>query len=63
MVREYPAVVITDERELSKNSENPAVAHPHLCLEYVVNEEGVFTDSEMFVSVELCPVPKSHIDT
>ena len=28
MVREYPALVITDVRDLSKNSGNPAFAHP-----------------------------------
>ena len=31
MVREYPALVITDARDLSKNSGNPAFAHPNLC--------------------------------
>ena len=31
MVREYPALVITDGRDLSKNSENPAFAPPNLC--------------------------------
>ena len=30
MVREYPALVITDARDLSKNSGNPAFAHPNL---------------------------------
>ena len=32
MVREYPALVITDARDASKNSGNPAFAHPSLCL-------------------------------
>ena len=31
MVREYPALVITDARDLSENSGNPAFAHPNLC--------------------------------
>ena len=31
MVREYPALVITDALDLSKNSGNPAFAHPNLC--------------------------------
>ena len=31
MVREYPALVITDVRDLSKNSGNPAFVHPNLC--------------------------------
>ena len=31
MVREYPALVITDARDLSKNSGNTAFAHPNLC--------------------------------
>ena len=30
MVREYPTLVITDARDLSKNSGNPAFAHPNL---------------------------------
>ena len=30
MVREYPALVITDVRDLNKNSGNPAFAHPNL---------------------------------
>ena len=29
MVREYPALVITDARDLSKNSGNPAFADPN----------------------------------
>ena len=32
MVREYPALVIADVRDLSKNSGDPAYAHPYyLC--------------------------------
>ena len=31
MVREYPALVTTDARDLSENSGNPAFAHPNLC--------------------------------
>ena len=31
MVREYPALVKTNARDLSKNSGNPAFAHPNLC--------------------------------
>ena len=31
MMRDYPALVITDARDLSKNSGNPAFAHPNLC--------------------------------
>ena len=31
MVREYPALVITDARDLSENSGNLAFAHPNLC--------------------------------
>ena len=31
MVREYPALVITDGRDQSKNSGNPAFAHLNLC--------------------------------
>ena len=31
MVREYPALVITDALDLSKNSGNPAFAHPNSC--------------------------------
>ena len=31
MVQEYPVLVITDARDLSKNSGNPACAHPNLC--------------------------------
>ena len=31
MVWDIPAHVITDARDLSKNSGNPAFAHPNLC--------------------------------
>ena len=31
MVWDIPALVITDARDLSKNSWNPAFAHPNLC--------------------------------
>ena len=42
MVREYPALVITDTRDLSKNSWNPAFAHPNLCPAWM--SKGVITD-------------------
>ena len=36
MVREYPALGITDVRDVSKNSGNPAFAHPNLCPDRLV---------------------------
>ena len=38
MVREYPALGITDVRDVSKNSGNPAFAHPNLCPDRLVKK-------------------------
>ena len=43
MVREYPALVITDARDLSKNSVSPAFAHLNLCPDYSLKVPTLLT--------------------